>query len=351
MIKLLRMDFRTKKSLFSLLAICGLSAAALVAGCGDEPTVQTATEKTQSSTVSAYRRQQISFFKGIDEPSSDEWEEMANKDERLKHDGFNIVTLSPPVLITERAGGQPRVILEGVAGSVTGTIDELHLGGLAVFVSPTTEVAGFDPRLDASEATLRQLTEDTLQWAATAEEKQAELFSPLTEYNLVLGTDAANKWSMEILPQIREKYRGELVARVVPDINTTVGSAGAVHDFELLDFRGYDYLMLDIEPHGESFDPARFDMAVDELIKRANAVARRDGLKGVLVEFGAWREAVGVEPFDGPELGEGGQAILAERMIHVSLRQTKGIFWLGWTLPGRGALDHMVEASLRLGWQ
>jgi len=141
------------------------------------------------------------------------------------------------------------------------------------------------------------------------------------------------------------------VARVVPDINQTVGSAGAVHDFELLDLKDYDYLMLDIEPHGDSFDPARFDLEVDQMIKRANAVAQRDGLKGVLVEFGAWREAVGVDPVDGPILGEGGQAVLAERMLHISLPQTKGIFWHGWTLPGRGAWEYMVEASLRLGWQ
>jgi hypothetical protein len=276
---------------------------------------------------------------------------MASDSGQLLRDGFNIVALSPSVLITQRAGGKPRVILEGAAGSVTGTADELHQAGIAVFISPTTAAAGFEPQIETSDATLKHLTDDTIQWAETAEEVQAELFSPLADYNLALGTETANKWSAEVLPLVRQKYSGEIVARVIPDINTTVMGAGAVHDYELLDFRGYDYLMLYIQPYGSTFDPARFDMDVAELIKRANAIASRDGLKGVLVEFGGWREETGVESIDGPVLGEGGQAVLAERMIQIALPQTKGIFWRGWTLPGRGAKDHMVEASLRLGWQ
>jgi len=375
MIKLPRMEFRKKKRLFetrarrrqlrrhfqlALLAACAVATAALTAGCGEEPTVKTAVETTPTSTAPAYQRQAIPFYKGIDEPRPDTWEEMANDSERLRRDGFNIVALSPPVLITQRAGGQPRVILEGAAGSVPGTTDELHQGGLAVFISPTTEAAGFEPQLEVSDATLeqltdnatlKQLTDDAVQWAATAEEEQAELFSPLADYNLALGTEAANIWSAEVLPLVRQKYRGELVAQVVPDINTTVKGAGAVRDYELLDFRGYDYLMLYIQPYGNTFDPARFDMDVDELLKRANTIARRDRLKGVLVEFGGWREETGIDTVDGPILGEAGQAVLAERMIQIALPQTKGIFWRGWTLPGRGARDHMVEGSLRLGWQ
>lgn len=366
MIKLPRMEFRKKKWLFesrarrrqlrrhfqlALLAACTVATAALTAGCGEEPTVKTAVEMTPTSTAPAYQRQAIPFYKGIDEPRPDTWKEMASDAERLRRDGFNIVALSPPVLITQRAGGQPRVILEGAAGSVPGTTDDLHQGGLAVFISPTTESAGFEPQLDASDATLKQLTDDAVQWAATAEEVQAELFSPLADYNLALGTETANRWSAEVLPLVRQKYRGDLVAQVVRDINTTVRGAGAVHDFELLDFKGYDYLMLYIQPYGNTFDPARFDMDVDELLKRANTIARRDGLKGVLVEFGGWREETGIDTVDGPILGEAGQAVLAERMIQIALPQTKGIFWRGWTLPGRGARDHMVEGSLRLGWQ
>ncbi|MHB8791732.1 MAG: hypothetical protein ACYC6O_00100 [Thermoleophilia bacterium] len=335
----------------TLLAASAVSMIALTTGCNEEPTVKTTVETTPTSTTAPYQRQVIAFYKGITEPRADAWEEMPSDSERLHRDGFNIVTLSPPVLITQRAGGQPRVILEGAAGSVPGTTGDLHQAGLAVFISPTTAAAGFEPQLETSDAILKQLTEDSVRWAETAEQTQAELFSPLADYNLALGTETANKWSAEVLPLIRQKYRGEVVARVVPDINTTVKDAGAVRDYELLDFKGYDYLMLYIQPYGSTFDPARFDIDVDELIKRANAIAARDGLKGVLVEFGGWREEAGVDTVEGPILGEGGQAVLAERMIQSALPRTKGIFWRGWTLPGRGAKDHMVEASLRLGWQ
>ena len=365
-IKLLRMKLQMKNSLFEtrtwrchqrhflpliLLAVCAVTTAAFTTGCNEEPTVKTTIGTTSTSSTETYQRQAILYYKGITEPRQDAWKEMANDAERLQHDGFNIVALSPPILITQRAGGKPRVILEGAADSVPGITDELHQAGLGVFISPTTETAGLEPQLEVSDAILEQLTADTLQWAETAEENQAELFSPLAAYNLALGTETANIWSAKMLPLVRQKFRGGLVARVVPDINTTVKDAGSVHDFELLDFKGYDYLMLDIQPHGDTFDPTRFDLEVHELLKHADVIAQRDGLKGVLVEFCGWREKVGVDIVDGPILGEGGQAVLAERLIQLALPQTSGIFWHGWTLPGRGARDHMVEGSLRLGWQ
>lgn len=354
MIKLLRMVSRNKikSTLLSAGAIATVTLmAAFMAGCGEEPTVMTTPETVTTSTAAPYQRQAIPFYKGITEPRPTAWKEMANDYERLRRDGFNIVTLSPPVLITQRAGGLPRVILEGAAGSVPGNAEDLHREGFGIFISPTTDAAGFEPQLETSDAILKQLTEDTVQWAETAEASQAELFAPLADYNLALGTETANRWSAEVLPLIRQKYKGDIVARAVPDVNMTVKGAGAVHDYELLDFRGYDYLMLYIQPYGSTFDPARFDLYADEMIKQANAIAQRDGLKGVIVEFGGWREEAGVDTVDGPVLGEGGQAVLAERMIQIALPQTKGIFWRGWTLPGRGARGHMVEDSLRMGWR
>jgi len=374
-----RQQARWLKSAFLFAAfLAALIFTTFVAGCNEEPTVKTTVDTTPTTKAPAYQRLSIPFFRGIDEPRADSWQDLLLDRERLRQDSFNIVTLSPTVLITERAGGKPRIILEGEARSVPGLAEELHQGGLAVFIAPTTDAPGYKPEIEVTEATLKQLTEDATHWAETAEQQQAELFSPLADYNLALGTNAANQWSATVLPLVKEKFHGSLVARVVPDISATAstsGAAGAPRDFEQLDFRGYDYLMLDVYPRDrtiqdwptewggydylmldvyprvEILDQAQFDLYFDDLLKRANRIAGRDGLKGVLVQFGAWREAVGADKVDGPVLGEEGQALVAERVMQLAKPQVSGIFWRGWTLPGRGARGYKVEDTLGRNFQ
>lgn len=347
-IKLLRMRFSTKKQFVNVFVLVALFTVTLSASCDTEPAVKTTIETIPTSTASTYLRQSPTSFRGIDEPQADAWRDLVLDRERLKQDGFNAVLLSPPVLITQRAGGKPRVILEEDAGSVPRLTDDLHQAGLAVLIAPTTAAAGYKTEVEPNETTLRQLSGDAVRWARTAEEKQAELFSPLAGYNLALGTDNANRWSAGVLPLVRENFHGPVVAQVIPDIGKSP-PMGTQHDFEKLDFKGYDYLMLDIHPQEGALDPTQLQQEIDDLLKRANAVAGRDGLKGVLIEFGAWREAVGTDTVDGPLLGEDGQALMAERITRLAGPQVKGIFWRGWTLPGRGAKGYKVEEALKKG--
>jgi len=338
------------RTIILTLAALALVLPILVTGCDEEPTVQTATTPTATtSTAPAYQRQALSFYRGIDEPRYDAWQDLALDADRLRQDYFNTVTLSPPILITERAGGKPRVILEGEAGAVPGVVDRIHNAGMAVFITPTTVQAGFPPQIEPTESVLSQLTDDAIRWAGTAEEKQVELFSPLDEYNLVLGNDAANKWSAQVVPMLREKFHGGLVAKVVPDVDAPP-AAGAPHDFEKLDYTGYDYLMLDVYPRGDTFSQDQFDAELADLLTRAEAVRARFGLKGVLLESGAWREAAGVDTVDGPLLGDDGQALLAGHVLQLGAPRVAGIFWHGWTLPGRGARGYKSEDALKLGF-
>ena len=353
MIKLRGMHFPGKrwlgKSALLLPALVLIAAlfTATLGGCNEEPTVKTTVDTTPTATAPPYQRQTIAFYRGIDEPRATAWEILTLDRERLHNDGFNTATLSPPVLITQRAGGQPRLILEGDAGSVPGLTDDLHQAGFAVFISPTTSAPGYETRVEVTEPTLRQLSEDASHWAGIAQEKQAELFTPLAQYNLALGTETANKWSAEVLPVVRQKFSGGLVASVVADIAGTPPAPGAAHDFEQLDLRGYDYLMVSIAPRGKDLDQAQLESELDDLLTRANAIAQRDGLQGVLLEFGAWRETGGSDPVDGPLLGEDGQALVTERVIQLAAPRIKGFFWRGWTLPGRGAKGLKVEEALR----
>jgi len=346
MIKLLSMKFTASKPFRFAVASLVFAAFLIVAGCDEEPLIKTTADTISTVTSPAYQRLPLPFYFGIDEPRADAWQDLAGDRDRLREDHFNTVILSPPVLITQRAGGKPRVILEGEAGTVPSLTEEMHQGGLAVFIAPTTTIPGYPSPIDTSETGLAQLSEDALRWAQTAEDKQAELFSPLTEYNQVLGTEEAGKWSAGVLPQIKQMFHGAIVARVVPDL-AAAPAAGAPHDFEKLDYHGYDYLMLDVYPQGNAFDQAGFDAEVGELLTRAEAVRVRDGLKGVLFETGSWREAEGTDAIDGPLLDENGQAAMAGHAGQIAGPRVQGFFWHGWTLPGRGIRGHNAEEALQ----
>lgn len=332
--------------LFIIVAAFSIIFPGLAGGCGQTPVVRTASAPAVT-TVAPYERKPVGFYKGVSEPRAGSWQDLVGDGARLRADNINTVSLSPPVLISQRAGSRPRLILEGEAASASDITDDLHRAGFAVHLAPTTRSPDLKPQVDPTEAVLSQLNEDTLHWAKTAEDRQVEIFSPLSEYNLVLGTQAAAQWSEEILPQVRERYSGLLAAKVVPDIGNPP-AAGMPHDFELLSYRGYDYLMLDIFPRGSAFNADTFNTYADDLLKRASLIAHRDGLKGVMVgEFGAWREATAAESGDGPILGAEGQAAMVEQFLKMAMPQVKGVFYQGWTLPGRGARGYPVEEVLK----
>lgn len=332
----------------AIVSVLAALAIFVPTGCGEEtPDSGVLTETTPTATAIRYQRQAVDFYRGIAEPRADAWQDMARDSGRLLEDGFNTVTLSPPVLITARLGGQPRVILEGEAASAETFTEVFHEKGLAVHLAPTTQIAGLSEQQEPTASTLSHLEEDVLRWSEKAELSQAELFSPLSRYNLVLGTDAANRWSAKVLPLVKQRYHGPLAAKVTPDLGDPP-APGGIHDFEKLNLRGYDFLMIDIYPRGERYDPAAFQSYVNDVLSRAAAVAQRDGLKGIMVEFGGWRKPAGADGLTGPLLGgEEGQAQMAELFLEAATPRTQGIFFNGWTLPGRGAKDFRVEEVLK----
>lgn len=333
-----------------LAAALAVPAATALAGCGQAGTTSTTTvaPTTTISTLPVYHRRQIAFYRGVSEPRPESWQGMVNDKQELLGDGINAVAIDPPVLIAQRGGLLPREILTGEAANVPNITRQLHAAGLAVFLDPSTKSPGLSPSFEATAPILSELNDDAVKWADTAEKEQAELFAPLDDYNLVLGTAGANNWSKQVLPLIRQKYHGPLVAKVVPDLSGQPPAPGVPHDFEALDFHGYDYLMLDIYPCGAKFDQKAFSAYVEDVLDRAAAVARRDGLKGVMIgDFGAWRHDVTGLVRQGPLLSEQEQASMAAAFLMQVIPRTQGVFYHGWTLPGRGAKGHQVEGVLK----
>lgn len=328
------------------LGLCLVPLALLVALAGCAGEAEILTSSTPRTEPVPHTRLAIDFYQGLTEPLPTDWDYLPVEAERLLRAGFNIVTIEPPVLITERVGGQPRVILQGTALKAPDLTESIHAKGLGVFLAPTTASPGLEEKITADEIIMERLKEEALKWSITAEEQQAELFAPLSRCNLALGTEACRAWLQEVLPGVRENYHGPLAAKVVADLTDPI--PGGLHDFELLDYRGYDYLVVEIRPWGHIYQEERFRSYVIDVLDRAEAVAARDGLKGVIIgDLRLPRNTV-----EGPVLevdtwlNEQQQAEVADMVLELALPRVQGCFYYGWSKAGFGARDYPVEAVL-----
>lgn len=328
-----------------LAAAIFILSSLLVGACAESET-ETAISTNDKQEVPEHKRMEVGFFRGINEPRSFDWNLILFDTDRLKANGFNSVALEPPLLITERAGGKPRVIIEGAAVTAPGLVDSIHAEGFAVFLAPTTASPEFAEKIIADDNMLAQLSEDVVYWAGVAEERQTELFAPLSRCNLALGTDTARTWLREILPAVREAYTGPVAAKVVADVDQPISEDG--HDFERLDYTGYDYLVVDVHPWGEYYDEESFKSYVIDVIERAVRVSERDGLQGVII--GDLRLG---RSNDSPDRREGEPTLTAEqqadavKFVAESVTPSvKGAFYYGWTLAGYGSRDYPAEGAL-----
>lgn len=318
----------------------------MAAGCASGGETLT-TVTTRPEAPPPPERQTIDYFQGITEPRSTDLDTLLAAAGQLRDDGFNAVTLEPTVLIDQRVGGKLRVILDGSAMTVRDLAGKFRGEGMAVLLAPTTASPGFEETISIEDTILEHLTEDTLKWADAAEVNNVEMFAPLSRCNLALGTDACHGWLQEVLPQVKERYHGLLAAKVVADIEDQPLNGGP-HDFESLDYTGYDYLVVDVHPWGHIYEAERFRAYAIDVIDRAQAIAARDGLKGVIIgdlRLGRIREEAGWMQ-TGTWLNEEQQAEAADMVLDIAAERTNGIFFYGWSLATYGARDYPVEDIL-----
>ncbi len=82
---------------------------------------------------------------------------------------------------------------------------------------------------------LKNLNEEILTWAETAEDLGVELFAPLDQPDEKFGHILTDQWNKEIVPKIKEVYSGNLVFK--GDL-----SLEKIEFNPKIDFRGYDYI-------------------------------------------------------------------------------------------------------------
>ena len=143
-----------------------------------------------------------------------------------------------------------------------------------------------------------------LEYAELAEKYGVEMFAPWVEGDGALGAEKGSEWGQEILPQIRERYSGEILWRAgftaggVDGLWVGAGGFAEImedHPFARIGaFTGYDYIGFTIVPsmvvnweYGNPESEANYRIWLREVIDYALMCAERDGCKGVIAtEFG-----------------------------------------------------------------
>ena len=216
-----------------------------------------------------------------------------------------------------------------------------HRLGFKVYVSIRPQYGGFTGSSGVSEVAeavrqnfFSQFNQRVLEWAEICEKLGVEMYAPIQECEVlaygglkwengeVVGDEEISEWLQYILPQIRERYSGEIVCG-----GGAWGGAArswedrTVHgDYKLLlgncdiDFTGYDYItfapyLWHLSPY-DSWSP---DPTIEEYreyirysLSKLNEWAIRDGCKGIIIrEMGGPTEFIQVVLEEGEDILKG----------------------------------------------
>ncbi len=121
--------------------------------------------------------------------------------------------------------------------------------------------------------------------AKLAEKYHVEMFSPMNEPDLKLGSATASKWGQEILPEVKKYYHGKVLWK----------AAGSGSEQANINFSGYDILGFDPTPGGGEAATAlaQYRIQLRRMIELAKERAQKYKVPEVMItEFGVWGGAL-----------------------------------------------------------
>ncbi len=300
----------------------------------------------------------VDYIKGIWEPAPPGfWAFSKTSDlKRIKENKFNTISIGPyyPII-----SGKPRNI-PGQKTFIAYITKKAHKNGLAVHIAPNLIGPGIDPRVKHPEFK-DTLTKIALDWARFAEKYHINLFSPLNEADVILGNEDGSKWGQEILPKIKEIYKGELAfksgelivdkEKVEPDFTFKSESiskewGGIDLSLKFPQTKGYDYLMIDTFPLNETTDIEKFYNDLKVILALANQKAEENGNKGVMIgEFGipTFKPESIKKIMPGKVVSKESQAEFIDSYLETAIPMTRGVIHCGWILTGYGIKETPSE--------
>lgn len=297
-------------------------------------------------------------IKAIEEPSFLSLLLSSQDFSKIRENGFNtlVITIPHPVI-----GGRPR-ILPFTYTAVAFLTKRAHVNGLSVFLVPEITYKERDEKLFND----RLFKDDAIliarNWADFAKRYHVEYLSPLKNPDEVFGIDKGTIWSLEVLPDIRERYKGKVAAYFgsairlknsqgsIPVYSASMSQTGKPQNLFLFtpEVRGYDFIVLSAVPPKEIRNFSLFAVDIRRYIPKLKLSALRNG-SGTVVFSGLNSPVVPTEYFGkdfGPVITEKEQAELLKSLLEIMKTTNSGFIVTGWSNSSFGIKRKPAEKAV-----
>ena len=227
-----------------------------------------------SVTIYAYSAEppsgEIKTYKGIWSPAFPMTAKMLLFDiEQLKEDGVNTLSFGPNYFTDEEGNIHSVPFMKQL---MILFIQVAHRNGFRVFLVADMWAPGFAGKIENKDLFFEQATAISLEWAEIAEKYKVEMYAPSNEPAIIIDDDqeALDQWTYNIAQKIKEKYHGLLIYK-----------ASSHGDFDN-DYRGYDYVGLDIFPTTDQ-TLEEFKNELQNHLENCLEFAQRDKTKGIIL--------------------------------------------------------------------
>jgi len=295
----------------------------------------------------------VDYVKGVWMPDPRDVFQSYFEMNRMKGDGINTLSIGPFAI--------NHVFSIVQKPFYAAYVKKAHRKGFVVHMAVNSWGPWTDTKMDHSEMK-DYLTKEANYWAQFSEKYNIEYFSPQNEHDVLLGTKVGAEWAQEILPQIRDLYKGEVVLKVgqiFTDQDTDFDYDINIKSFtdeemnmsvRFSDASGYDYLMIDIFPTDIE---ERNDLFLDDLgsiLNIANEEVEKKDLKGVMIgEFAypLYKPSYSEEIMPGAVVTEEDQAKYIADYLDVAMPNVNGVIYCGWSMKGYGFRGYPAEDVIK----
>lgn len=122
--------------------------------------------------------------------------------------------------------------------------------------------------------------------ANLSEKYHVEMFSPMNEPDMKLGSANASAWGQQILPKIRQVYKGKIIAKEAAGPLLGGGGPRPEKNWDI-NFKGYD--VIGVDPTCSDRPETECREMIKSLLSKVQSLANRDGIGSIMfTEFGVW---------------------------------------------------------------
>jgi len=306
-----------------------------------------------SAPIRIPKSNDVDYVKGVWMPDPRDTFKSYFEMDRMKEDGINTLSIGPFAVNHAFSVVQKPFY--------AAFVKKAHRKGFVVHMAVNSWGPWTDTKKNHPEM-IDFLTKEANYWAKFAEKYNIEYFSPQNEHDVLLGKKVGAEWAQEVLPQVRDVYKGEVVLKVgqiFTDPDTDFDYNINIKSFtdeemnmsvKFSDVSGYDYLMIDIFPSDIEGKNDLFLEDLEDILSIANVEAEKNNLKGLMIGEFAYplsKPGYSDEIMTGAIVTQEDQAEYIGEYLDVAMSKVDGIIYCGWSMEGYGFRGYPAEEVIK----